>query len=158
MVGHRRADEQGAKGAIHTPVVWGEEDVHLVKDAFVLEVLEHLAEAIVDRAYQPNGQLVPRSEEGAVHGDIERIQRQAVDLARDAEVSARDGSTVPVRADTLCIHGDTPGAAAAAQLIQLIDTGTAEKIIKLPTELVIRQSCGCDLSSQQSGSCAIFSR
>ena len=80
--------------------------------------LGFVAEAFVDRAYQPNGQLVPRSEEGAVHGDIERIQRQAVDLARDAEVSARDGSTVPVRADTLCIHGDTPGAAAAARAVR----------------------------------------
>ena len=80
--------------------------------------LGFVAEAFVDRAYQPNGQLLPRSEEGAVHGDIGRIQRQAVDLARDGRVTARDGSTVPVRADTLCIHGDTPGAAAAAGAVR----------------------------------------
>ena len=80
--------------------------------------LGFVAEAFVDRAYQPNGQLVPRSEEGAVHGEIERIQRQAVDLARDGEVTARDGSTVRVRADTLCIHGDTPGAAEAARAVR----------------------------------------
>ena len=80
--------------------------------------LEFVAEAFVDRAYQPNGQLVPRSEAGAVHDDIERIQRQAVDLARDGRVIARDGGTVPVRADTLCIHGDTPGAASAARAVR----------------------------------------
>jgi UPF0271 protein len=80
--------------------------------------LGFVAEAFVDRAYLPNGQLVPRSEEGAVHGDIESIQRQAVDLARDGEVIARDGSIVRVRADTLCIHGDTPGAAAAARAVR----------------------------------------
>ena len=80
--------------------------------------LGFVAEAFVDRAYQADGQLVPRSQQGAVHGDIERIQRQAVDLARDGEVTALDGSTVRVRADTLCIHGDTPGAAEAARAVR----------------------------------------
>ena len=80
--------------------------------------LGFIAEAFVDRAYQRNGQLVPRSEPGAVHGDIAEIQRQAVSLARDGSVQCPDGSTVAVRADTLCIHGDTPGAAAAARAVR----------------------------------------
>jgi UPF0271 protein len=80
--------------------------------------LAFVAEAFVDRAYQSNGQLVPRSEPGAVHGDITSIQSQAVHLARRGEVTAQDGSTVSVRADTLCIHGDTPGAAAAARAVR----------------------------------------
>ena len=80
--------------------------------------LGFIAEAFVDRAYQPNGQLVPRSRPGAVHGDIARIQRQAVSLARDGTVQCPDGSAVQVRADTLCIHGDTPGAAAAARAVR----------------------------------------
>ena len=80
--------------------------------------LGFIAEAFVDRAYQPNGQLLPRSQPGAVHGDIAQIQRQAVSLARDGTVQCPDGSTVPVRADTLCIHGDTPGAAAAARAVR----------------------------------------
>jgi len=80
--------------------------------------LGFIAEAFVDRAYQPNGQLVPRSRPGAVHGDIAQIQRQAVSLARDGTVQCPDGSTVRVRADTLCIHGDTPGAAAAARAVR----------------------------------------
>ena len=80
--------------------------------------LGFIAEAFVDRAYQPNGQLVPRSQPGAVHRDIAQIQRQAVSLARHGTVQCPDGSTVAVRADTLCIHGDTPGAAAAARAVR----------------------------------------
>ena len=80
--------------------------------------LGFVAEAFVDRSYQANGQLVPRSQPGAVHSDIARIQRQAVQLAVHGKVTARDGSTVSVRADTLCIHGDTPGAAAAARAVR----------------------------------------
>jgi UPF0271 protein len=80
--------------------------------------LRFVAEAFVDRAYRPDGQLVPRSEPGAVHGDIAQIQRQAVSLAREGRVQCPDGSTVVVRADTLCIHGDTPGAAAAARAVR----------------------------------------
>ena len=80
--------------------------------------LRFVAEAFVDRAYRPDGQLVPRSQPGAVHGDISKIQRQAVSLAREGRVQCPDGSTVAVRADTLCIHGDTPGAAAAARAVR----------------------------------------
>ncbi len=80
--------------------------------------LGFVAEAFVDRAYRHDGQLVPRTEPHAVHGDIRRIQRQAVSLARDGEVQCLDGSTIPVRADTLCIHGDTPGAAEAARAVR----------------------------------------
>ena len=99
------------------PPLVGQADTEL-ETAARAHGLVFVAEAFVDRAYQPNGQLVPRSEVGAVHGDIERIQRQAVGLARDGEVTAQDGSSVTVRADTLCIHGDTPGAAAAARAVR----------------------------------------
>ena len=80
--------------------------------------LRFVAEAFVDRAYRADGQLVPRSQAGAVHGNISQIQQQAVTLARDGTVQCADGSTIRVRADTLCIHGDTPGAAAAAVAVR----------------------------------------
>jgi len=80
--------------------------------------LAFIAEAFVDRAYRADGQLVPRSEKGAVHDNIERIEQQAVTLARDGRVSGLDGCEIEVRADTLCIHGDTPGAAAAARAVR----------------------------------------
>ena len=99
------------------PVLVGQADTKL-ESAAREHGLGFVAEAFVDRAYQSNGQLVPRSEPGAVHGDTGCIQRQAVALARNGEVTAQDGSTVTVRADTLCIHGDTPGAAEAARAVR----------------------------------------
>jgi UPF0271 protein len=80
--------------------------------------LEFVAEAFVDRAYQSDGRLVPRTEAGAVHADIERIQEQAISLAVAGRVTGLDGSEIEVRADTLCIHGDTPGATEAARLVR----------------------------------------
>lgn len=99
------------------PVLVGQPDTELEAAANAHE-LGFVAEAFVDRAYRRDGQLVPRSEPGAVHDDIGRIQRQAVALARDGEVQCLDGSTIRVRADTLCIHGDTPGAAEAARAVR----------------------------------------
>ena len=80
--------------------------------------LDFIAEAFVDRAYQPDGTLVPRSEPGAVHEDLNVATTQAVRLAEDGETTARNGDTVKVRADTLCIHGDTPGAAEKARAVR----------------------------------------
>ena len=80
--------------------------------------LDFVAEAFVDRAYQADGRLVPRSEEGAVHDDIERIREQAVSLAVEGKTIGIRGDEIHVRADTLCIHGDTPGAAEAARAVR----------------------------------------
>jgi len=80
--------------------------------------LEFVAEAFVDRAYEADGTLVSRSEPGAVHADLSVATTQAVGLAKRGHVTARNGDVVDVRADTLCIHGDTPGAAEAARAVR----------------------------------------
>ena len=80
--------------------------------------LGFVAEAFIDRAYQADGRLVPRTEPGAVHDNIDSIKAQAVSLAIDGRVRGLDGSEIQVRADTLCIHGDTPGAAQAARAVR----------------------------------------
>lgn len=80
--------------------------------------LPFVAEAFVDRAYEPDGTLVPRSEPGAVHEDLNVATTQAVRLAEAGEATARNGDLVAVRADTLCIHGDTPGAAEKARAVR----------------------------------------
>jgi UPF0271 protein len=80
--------------------------------------LAFIAEAFVDRAYQPDGTLVSRQEPGAVHEDLNVTTTQAVRLAEQGEATAANGEVVTVRADTLCIHGDTPGAAAAARAVR----------------------------------------
>lgn len=80
--------------------------------------LDFIAEAFVDRAYEPDGTLAPRSEPGAVHSELAVVTTQAVGLAKTGQVTARNGEVINVRADTLCIHGDTPGAAAAARAVK----------------------------------------
>ncbi|MBA3851004.1 MAG: LamB/YcsF family protein [Chloroflexi bacterium] len=75
-------------------------------------------EAFADRAYEPDGSLRPRSLPGAVHTDPAVAAAQAVSIARDGRVRSHDGSMLDIRADTICIHGDTPGAAAMAQAVR----------------------------------------
>jgi UPF0271 protein len=75
-------------------------------------------EAFVDRAYLPDGTLVPRSREGAVLHDVGPIVERAVRLALKGEVVAVDGSVVRVDPDSLCIHGDTPGAVGMAAAVR----------------------------------------
>jgi len=75
-------------------------------------------EAYADRAYQPNGLLVPRQMPGAVLHDPAAIAERAVRLARNGEIVAADGSIVATTARSLCIHGDTPDAVAIARAVK----------------------------------------
>ena len=75
-------------------------------------------EAFADRAYEADGSLRSRRLEGAVHADPDAVAAQAVSIVRDGRVVARDGTNVAVRADTICIHGDSPGAAAFALAVR----------------------------------------
>jgi UPF0271 protein len=75
------------------------------------------AEAFVDRGYRRDGSLLPRSEQGALLEEREAVERRLNDLRRGG-VTAGDGSWLPVQFDTLCIHGDTPGAAKLARLVR----------------------------------------
>jgi UPF0271 protein len=73
-----------------------------------------LAEAFADRAYEPDGTLRGRHHADALLADPEATARQAVRIACEHRVTAIDGSDIDVAADTLCVHGDAPGAAARA--------------------------------------------
>ena len=75
-------------------------------------------EAFVDRAYLADGTLVPRSQEGAVLHDVASIVERAVRMATKGEVVALDGTLLQVRPDSLCIHGDTPGAVEMAAAVR----------------------------------------
>ncbi len=75
-------------------------------------------EAFVDRAYLADGTLVPRSQEGAVLHGIDSIVERAVRMATKGEVAALDGTVLQVRPDSLCIHGDTPGAVEMAAAVR----------------------------------------
>lgn len=73
-------------------------------------------EAFADRKYQRDGRLVPRTESGAVL-DANTAAAQAVSLALHGSVNAADGTVIPLRADTICIHGDSPNALQIAETI-----------------------------------------
>ena len=75
-------------------------------------------EAFVDRAYQADGTLRPRSLPGAVHRDPAQAIGQALALATDEPFAAYTGQPLRRRADTLCIHGDTPQAMVFAQALR----------------------------------------
>ncbi|XTR53389.1 LamB/YcsF family protein [Pseudarthrobacter sp. So.54] len=76
------------------------------------------AEAFADRAYLPDGTLLPRSQDGAVLDDVDRIAERAVRLATKGEVEAVDGTVLRIEAHSLCLHGDTPGSAATAASVR----------------------------------------
>lgn len=71
-------------------------------------------EAYADRAYLPNGLLVPRSAPGAVIEDVAAIEARARLLANSHAILSNDGSQIATTAVSLCIHGDTPGAVEIA--------------------------------------------
>jgi UPF0271 protein len=68
------------------------------------------SEGFADRAYQPDGTLAPRSRPGAVIAEAGAVVARAVRMAREGVVLTPDGTEVALRVDTICVHGDTPGA------------------------------------------------
>ena len=77
--------------------------------------LRVLAEAFADRAYTPAGALVSRRDPGAVLHDPTLIAERMLHLVSDGVVEAIDGSLIRLQADSICVHGDSPGAVAIAR-------------------------------------------
>jgi UPF0271 protein len=75
------------------------------------------AEGFADRCYEADGSLRSRSLPGALLAPLDAAA-QAVSIARDGVVVAHDGSRVAVRADTICVHGDSPEAVAVARAVR----------------------------------------
>jgi UPF0271 protein len=75
-------------------------------------------EAFADRGYTAEGGLVPRSRPGAVITDPTVITERVRRLVTAGEIVAEDGTVVPVIAESICVHGDTPGAVAIAQVVR----------------------------------------
>ncbi|MEW1932490.1 5-oxoprolinase subunit PxpA [Rhodococcus sp. NPDC079359] len=79
--------------------------------------LRTVAEAFADRAYTPQGTLVSRSEPGAVLSDPEAVAQRVLTMITDGTVQAADGSRIDVRAESICLHGDSPDAVAMATAV-----------------------------------------
>lgn len=80
--------------------------------------LRVVAEAFADRAYTPTGALVSRREKGAVLHDEALIAERMLRLVSEGVVEAIDGSLVRLQADSICVHGDSPGAVAIARQVR----------------------------------------
>jgi UPF0271 protein len=80
--------------------------------------LRTAAEGFADRAYESDGSLTPRVRAGAVIHDAHEVVRRAVRMARDGVVTAVDGRDIPMRVDTICTHGDTPGSHELTRLLR----------------------------------------
>ncbi len=88
--------------------------------------LRTVAEAFADRAYRPDGQLLSRREPGAVLHDPVEIAQRVVTMVTSGRVTAIDGAQIAVSAESICVHGDSPGAVqiATSVLDQLKAAGT----------------------------------
>ncbi len=96
--------------------------VCLANSAMIEAAKEHglrvAREGFCDRTYMPDGTLQSRREPGSVIGDPSRAAQQAVMLAVKQSVLTKDGTTIPMAVDTLCIHGDTPHAVEIARAVR----------------------------------------
>jgi UPF0271 protein len=83
------------------------------------------SEVFADRTYQPDASLTPRSEPNALIKDTDAAVAQVLQMVKDRTVTATDGETIPITADTICIHGDGENALEFAKRIrrELIKNG-----------------------------------
>ncbi|MFF9208094.1 MULTISPECIES: LamB/YcsF family protein [unclassified Streptomyces] len=126
-------------GALYNRVVGDEEQAQAVVDGVLLadpalpvlglpgsRLLERaekaglpvVTEAFADRAYTDEATLVPRGRDGAVITDAEKVVERSLSLAASGTVAAHSGARIEVRARSLCLHGDTPGAVELARRVR----------------------------------------
>ncbi len=80
--------------------------------------LRVVGEAFADRAYTPAGALVSRREPGALLDDPVRVAERVVRLVTEKRITAVDGSEIELEAESVCVHGDSPGAVAMATAVR----------------------------------------
>jgi len=100
-----------------SPILFGLPNSALI-DAGRAAGLRVAAEGFADRAYEPDGSLTPRSRAGAVIDDPDAVVARAVRMVREGVVLTPAGDQVALRVDTICVHGDTPGAPELARRIR----------------------------------------
>lgn len=124
IVGHAaqaRAVVDGVKDCAPSLPVLGLPDSDFLAIA-AEQGLRTVAEAFADRAYTPEGTLVPRARPGSVLHDPDEIAARVVRMVFDGTVEAIDGTEVALRADSVCVHGDNPEAVqVAARLRQVLE-------------------------------------
>lgn len=127
-------DEDQARAVVEAVAAYGDSPLPLLglPHSAALRIaaragLRTITEAFADRAYTPEGTLVPRTQPGALLHDPDAVAARVVRLATDGVVTAVDGSVIDVSADSVCVHGDTPDAVAIATAVRdaLAEAGVA---------------------------------
>ena len=90
------------------------------------------SEVFADRAYDDDGNLVPRAQPGAVISDAATCARRAVRMVVDGGIESASGRRVQLRADSVCVHGDTPGAVEAARAVRAALESAGVEVVPLP--------------------------
>jgi UPF0271 protein len=92
--------------------------------------LRTVSEAFADRSYRPDGRLVSRRERNAVLSDVGEISDRVASMVGSGRVTAVDGSTIPITVESVCVHGDSPGAVQIARAVR--DRLTADGVSLAP--------------------------
>ena len=80
--------------------------------------LQTAAEVFADRNYNADGSLVSRDLSNALLRDPHQAAERIIGILREQKVTAIDGTHIPIRADTVCVHGDTPGAVSFVRTLR----------------------------------------
>jgi len=92
-------------------------------------------EFFADRAYNPDGSLVSRREAGAVLHNSEVVAKRVIQMVTEGLVIAKDGSEIPLEADTICVHGDNPEAVALVREVRETLIGSGIEVVPMGTFL-----------------------
>lgn len=88
-------------------------------------------EVFADRAYNPDGTLVPRGRPGAVIEDKEEIAERVISMVKDGGIRAINGEWVDLKVDTICVHGDNPKAVEITSYIRKVLEEEGVKIVPM---------------------------
>merc|ERR1712066_508665 len=112
--------------------------IHLMMPGTEMEKATHelglkaAREAFVDRTYEANGTLTPRTMPGAVIKDPAVAAKRVVEMVRTQKISARTGDVLPIGFDSLCVHGDEPTSVAVAKAVRAALEDDGVEIVSLP--------------------------
>jgi UPF0271 protein len=98
-------------------ILYGLSGSHLIKEAAALN-LRTASETFADRSYQADGSLTPRSLPGAMIEKTENSLAQVLQMVLQKTVNTNHADTIPIKAETICIHGDGKNAVLFAKLIR----------------------------------------
>jgi len=93
-------------------------------------------EVFADRAYNPDGTLIPRSQPGSVIHEEEEIAERVISMVKEGRVKAINGEWVELKADTICVHGDNPKAVEIAAYIRKVLEEEGVRIV--PMKEIVR--------------------